>query len=533
MDRGPDRDETIPAHLSVWDAVSIIVGIVIGAGIFQTPPLIFKNLPGPGAVVIVWVVAGLLCLVGALCYAELGTSYPRAGGDYVYLTRAYGRWLGFLFGWAQVGVILTANIGMMAYVFADYASRLFLGQEHYKKSTLGWLWAGSAVVVLTALNILGLRAGKLTQNILTTIKVVGLSAIIVVGLTWPSPSANDSLADLKGFGLAAGALATGETANLLLKSGSVGFALVLAFFTYGGWNDSAYVAAEVKNGRRNIPRALILGISLIILIYVLVNLAYLNSLGYAGARGSHAIAADVLSAPFGVLGEQIMCVLVMLSALGAANGLIFTASRVALALGRDHPIFSWLGHWHARRETPYVALLTQAGISVGLILLVGTSAGQELMNFLLTRVMLKPVDWLKEGVLQGGFETLLKCTAPLFWLFFLLTGISLFVLREQQRHGSAIQRPFSVPFYPYLPLVFCATCGYMVLSGLDYAGSLGYVGGVLVLLGFPLYEISEWMARRRPIGTSAVLAGAPSVNHDPPAEAIQPDGRSITRRETP
>ncbi len=284
MASGPEKDDALPAQLGVWDAVSIIVGIVIGAGIFETPPLIFRNLSRPADVLVVWVLAGLLCLVGALCYAELATSYPRAGGDYVYLTRAYGRWLGFLFGWTQVAVILTANIGMMAYVFADYAARVFLGPEQSRTHSFGWFWAGAAVVVLTALNILGLRAGKLTQNILTTIKVVGLSAIVVVGLTCVSPSASEPPAAIKEIGTGAGLMAAAAAAPFLLRGGSVAFALILAFFTYGGWNDAAYVAAEVKNGRRNIPRALLLGISLIILIYVLVNLAYVHSLGFAGAR---------------------------------------------------------------------------------------------------------------------------------------------------------------------------------------------------------------------------------------------------------
>ncbi len=506
MDSGPDRDDALPAHLSVWDAVSIIVGIVIGAGIFETPPLIFKNLSGPLDVILTWTGAGLLCLVGALCYAELATAYPRAGGDYVYLTRAYGRWLGFLFGWAQVAVILTANIGMMTYVFADYAARLFLGPANYKAHSFGWFWAGSAVVVLTALNILGLRAGKLTQNILSSLKIIGLSAVIVVGLAWPAPSA----------------AAPQEPAS----GGNLAFALVLVFLTYGGWNDAAYVAAELKNGRRNIPRALVLGTSLIILIYVLVNFAYLNSLGYAAARDSKAIAADVLAVPLGGWGERLMCLLVMISALGAANGLIFTTARVSLALGRDHALFAWLGHWHARRGTPYVALLTQGGISLFLILLVGTPVGQHLLSTAFTLAGLPEVSWAG----QGGFETLLRCTAPLFWLFFLLTGLSLFVLREQQRHENRIDRPFSVPLYPYLPLLFCATCGYMLNSGLSYAGPFGYVGAVLVLLGFPLYEISEWMARRQPARTSAVLLGTPSVNHASPSDAIQPDVSSLTRR---
>ncbi len=514
MANAPARDDALPTHLSVWDAVSIIVGIVIGAGIFETPPKVMSALPGPVSVLLVWIGAGLLCLVGALCYAELATTYPRAGGDYVYLTRAYGRWLGFLFGWAQVAVILTTNIGMVTYVFADYADRLFLGPKQGEPYPLGWLWAGSAVVVLTALNILGIRAGKLTQNLLTTIKVVGLSAIVVVGLTWPAPSVREPLSMSEG----------GNPQNLLAG------ALVLAFFTYGGWSDAAYVAAEVKNGRRNIPRALFLGTGFIILIYVLVNLAYLNSLGFAAARQSKAIAAEMLAAPFPGWGDRLMCLLVMVSALGTANGLLLTASRVALALGRDHALFAWLGHWHARRGSPYIALLTLGGISLGMILLVGTQPGQALLGWLFARANLEEVNWA--GL--NGFEALLRCTAPLFWMFFLLTGISLFILRQQQRHSlKPIERPFSVPFYPLVPLLFCATCAYLLYSGLIYAGSLGSVGAVLVLIGFPLYVISEWMTRRRSAGDLSVLTADATINHQTPSGAIAPDVRSLTRRETP
>src|SRR5437660_11334622 len=162
------QPQAVCAQLSLWDAVSIIIGIVIGAGIYETPPLVFRNVSGPWTGLGVWAFAGLLCLFGALCYAELASTYPRSGGDYVYLTRAYGPWAGFLFGWAQLAVILTANIGMMAYVFADYAVRLWPGPA--------WCWAALAVVALTLLNLLGLAFGKGAQNVLTCAKVLGLAA---------------------------------------------------------------------------------------------------------------------------------------------------------------------------------------------------------------------------------------------------------------------------------------------------------------------------------------------------------------------
>src|SRR6266849_1300384 len=186
MERPPNEPQPIQARLSLWDAVSIIIGIVIGAGIYETPPLIFKNVHGPWEGLGVWALGGLLSLVGALCYAKLATTYPRSGGDYVYLTRAFGPWMGFLFGWAQLVVIRTGNIGMMAYVFADYATRWW----DFGKSEPRWLseaqvafsYALLAVTVLSVLNILGVVFGKGTQNVLTAATVVGLGAILVAGI---------------------------------------------------------------------------------------------------------------------------------------------------------------------------------------------------------------------------------------------------------------------------------------------------------------------------------------------------------------
>jgi hypothetical protein len=325
--------------------------------------------------------------------------------------------------------------------------------------------------------------------------------------------------------------------------------MVLVFITYGGWNDAAYVAAEVRDGRRNIPRALIGGTLAVTLIYLLVNAAYLWSLGFDGARQSRAIAADVLGQPLGAWGARAISVLVMVSALGAANGLILTGSRVGLALGADHPIFARLGRWHHRTSVPRTALLAQAVISLGMIALVGTPAGRVVLDQLFTAAGLRVESW--EG--RSGFETLLRCTAPVFWFFFLLTALSLFVLRFQERAARSpgalnpelrtrwnpvaflarvrqavtpresvareradhlrsqtttqlpetrpapapdegIIRPFQVPLYPLLPAVFCATCAYMVYAGIEYAGKLGLIGGLLLVAGLPLYAVSRRLA---------------------------------------
>jgi amino acid transporter len=462
--------QPIQAHLSLWDAVSIIIGIVIGAGIYETPPQVFQKVSGPWMALGVWALAGLLCLIGALCYAELASSYPRLGGDYVYLTRAYGAPVGFLYGWAQLTVVQTGSIGMMAYIFADYAVKFWaFGAFEFGDFKVGPLvvYAVSAVVVLSTLNLLGVVFGKGTQNVLTGAKVLGLGGILVAGFFGaPSPAPHATPPAVSSDSLAA-----------------LAATLVPVFLTYGGWNDAAFVAAELRNRRRNIPLALILGTAGITLIYLAVNAAYLLGLGFEGAQKSEAIAADVLKLPLGESGYKAMCLLVMISALGAVNGLIFTSSRIYAKLGSEHSIFAWLGRWHPRLKTPVWSLVIQAAISLGLIIGVGTAAGRQLIDAVLAWAD-KTDAW--RG--PGGFQPLLQCSAPIFWLFFLLSGLSLFILRFKDR-GTA--RPFSVPLFPVLPLIFCATCAYMLYGGIQYAGKLGLVGGALVLVGLPLYGLSR------------------------------------------
>jgi APA family basic amino acid/polyamine antiporter len=447
------------ARLGLWDVVSIIIGIVVGTGIYETPPLVLQNVANAWQALGLWAVCGLLSLIGALCYAELASTYPQSGGDYVYLSRAFGRWLGFLFGWAQLTVICTGSIGMLAYVFADYAGKLW-----GRPAEEGWLWAGAAVAALSLLNLMGVIFGKTAQNVLTSAKVIGLAGILVAGFGWAGP-------------VSAVAAVPPDVKPVL------GFALVLVFVTYGGWNDAAYVAAELRDGPRSIVRALILGTAGITLLYVLVNAAYLSALGFDGARKSHAIAADVLARPLGEWGSRAMCLLVMVSALGAVNGLIFSGPRLYARMGAEHPLFAWLGRWNRRTGVPWVAISVQAVLAMGLIVVVGTPEGRNALNGLFTLMGQANLDW--EG--RNGFDTMLRCTTPVFWLFFLLTGLSLFVLRKRDR---GINRPFRVPLYPLLPIVFCATCVYMLYSGIQYARHLGVLGVLLVLLGVPLYLLS-------------------------------------------
>lgn len=530
LGNGDDTPPVAHGALGLWDAISIIVGIVVGAGIYQTAPFIFKHTGDAQTALLAWAGAGVLSLIGALCYAELATTYPRDGGDIVYLSRAFGRWAGFLFGWVQLTVILTGSIGMMAFVFANYAIRFVeaaFGMELGIIAAFGF--AGGAVLVLTLLNLLGVVFGKVVQNVLTLAKMVGLGAIIFAGFYAAHP---------EGFSLPG--LTDPELKSLTFPGfeASLGVALVLILYTYGGWNDAAFVAAEVRNGKKNITRALVIGLVLITVLYLLVNAAYISALGFPQAQKSKQIAADVLDKAFGRGGVTFMCVLVMVSALGAVNGLIFTGARVYSTIGREYPVLAWMGGWSKGRGAPVPALLTQGALALGLIFLVGTNEGRaginrvlELTHLSSRRVvkgtpdgpkaveekayLLPPMEWedawkanldLSAGakateLAKGGFDTLLTCTAPIFWGFFLLTGMALFALRERD---PGVERPFKVPFYPELPLIFILCCGYMLYSSIAYALSRNWKGGLFLLgvlpllVGLPLYRISNRLAGRRP-----------------------------------
>ncbi|MFO7976976.1 MAG: amino acid permease, partial [Candidatus Hydrogenedentota bacterium] len=247
------------------------MGIIVGAGIFETAPTIAAAMGAPAGILGIWLVGGLIALAGALCYAELATAYPHQGGDYIYLNRAYGSWAGYLFGWSQLAIIRPGDIALMAFIFARYAQTLY---APFSRSAL--LYAVAAVVALTAINVLGVQEGKWTQNLLTVAKATGLLLIVAAALLGASHQ-------------------TGAGQGSTMTLGGVKLALILVMFTFGGWNEMAYVSAEVKRPEKNIVRALVLGTAAVTLLYVAVNGAYLSVLGAEGMAASSAVAADTVA----------------------------------------------------------------------------------------------------------------------------------------------------------------------------------------------------------------------------------------------
>jgi len=423
--------------VTVVDAIGITIGIVVGAGIFSLPSLVAGNAQSEWTVLLAWTLGGAASFIGALVYAELATTFPHAGGDYHFLRRAFGSRIGFLFAWARMSVIQTGSMALLAFVFGDYASRIApLGA--YSSS----IYAAGLLVLLTGLNILGVRQGTGTQNVLTTVEVLGVILVIAAGFTAAVPQS----------------AATSPNAG---GSSAFGMMMVFVLLTYGGWNEAAYLSAELRDVQRNMTRALFSSILVITVLYVLINLAYLRALGLAGVAGSNQVAADVMRNAFGEGAAGLISVFVAISALTSANATIFTGARTSYALGCDVAPLSFLGRWSSRTSTPVNALLAQGAIGLGLVLL-GTLTRENL-------------------------ETIVNYTSPVFWSFFLLTGISLFVLR---RKDPGAVRPFRVPLYPLTPIVFCATCTYLLYSSLNTFKTGALVGVAVVAVGVLL---SLWL----------------------------------------
>ena len=421
--------------LSPVDAVAIIVGIVIGAGIFKTPSLVAANSGSESVVVLLWLLGGIISFIGGLCYAELTTSYPDTGGDYYFIRRAFGDGPAFLFAWARMAVIQTGSIAMLAFIMGDYASEVFrLG-----KYSSSW-YAAFVILGLTTINAAGIKQGKLLQNALTAAILLGLLAIVFSGLPLERPAAAQSAAT--GFSVP-------------------GKAMIFVLLTYGGWNEAAYISAEVRHSERNMTRILLYSIGIITAIYIATNLVYLKGLGLDGTARSEAVAADLMRLAIGESGARFISLLIVVAAMSTMNAVIITGARTNYSLGRDFKLFRFLGKWRGASSTPVNALLVQGGVAFVLVFL-GT----------LTR---------------SGFSTVVEYTAPVFWFFFLLAGMSLFVLRKKDPYNK---RPFKVPLYPLTPLLFCVFCAYMLQSSFFYAGAGALVGVGVLLVGMPLFYVA-------------------------------------------
>ncbi len=360
--------------LGLGEAMALIIGVVIGAGIFKAPSVVAGMTGQAGWMFAAWAFGGLMSIAGALCYAELGTAYANVGGDYHFLHRAYGRSVSFLFAWARFSVIATGSIALLAFVFGDYMNQLLplgaLGSP---------LYAALIIIALSWLNMRSVKSGTAAQAWLTAVEVGGLLLIVGAALF------------LVGSGAAAPAVPVTPATPSTALPASFGLAMVFVLLTYGGWNEAAYISAELRDGRRNMVRALVLSLLIITTLYLLVTWAYWKGLGLAGMSRSDAVAADLLRIAFGPAGAVMISLIVAIAAVTSINATIIVGARSSYAAGGDWPVLARLAVWDAQRGTPRNALGIQCAAAL-LLVLVGAWTG-------------------------SGFKSMVEFTAPVFWLF--------------------------------------------------------------------------------------------------------------------
>jgi APA family basic amino acid/polyamine antiporter len=448
--------------------VAIVVGTVIGSGIFAVPQKIAADLGGYGlaSIMAVWLFCGFLSLAGALAYAELGAMMPRAGGQYVFLSAAYGPRWGFLYGWMEFWVARPGSVAAIAVIFARYFDRL----SHFS----GWLrhdlspgaggalaaWLGSSpepviavavIVALSVVNVLGIRWGGAVQVVFTGLKVAALLGIVALGFlspardlanwSWPARSPDPAFFSL--FGLA----------------------MVEALWAYDGWTNATTVAEEMRDPERNVPRSLIIGTAIVCGIYVSTNLAYHTLLSVGQIQGSRTVAADAAQRALGPAGAGAVAAAVMVSTFGAVNGVLLSGPRIFYAMARDQLFFRPMGILHLRYRTPHAAILVQAGWATLLI----TAAA-----------LLRTKEPL--------YDQLITYVIFASWLFYGMSTAALFVLRRRQPDA---ERPYRAWGYPVLPAFFLLVALGFLLNTLLTKPVESIVGLGMVALGLPAFRAWE------------------------------------------
>ncbi len=447
-------------RLGLFNAAMVTAGGIIGGGIFLNPAVVAQRVTTEPLILAVWVLGGAIAAVGALCFAELGGRRPAAGGGYVYLREAFGPLPAFLYGWTFLLVVNTGGMAAVAVTFAHYSAVLVgLSESAERPIAIG------AVLLLTAINVRGVRAGALTQNIFTVLKLAALAAVIVAGL----------IVGL-GHGRAA-SLAVAPPTHDLVRS--VGIALVPILFAYGGWAHANNVAGEMRDPERTLPRAMLVGMAIVVVVYLLANLAYVTALGPAGLAASRAPATDTLERAVGSLGGTLVGLGIAVSTFGFVNITILSAPRILQTMAADGLFFRRAAALHPRYRTPAVALCWQAVWAVAL-----TATGKY--------------GALLDYVIFGD------------WLFFGAIVATLFVYRRRDLPGTPAG--FRVPGYPALPAVFLVVCVYVIVSSVRSGPRNALIGAALIALGIPVY----WLWRRGPGAVSSTPPSAGNPETSPP-----------------
>lgn len=421
-------------EIGLYGLTMVAIGSCIGSGIFLTPGQIAANLPTTFLVLLVWAMGGLVTLTGALTFAELGAMFPAAGGVYVYLKEAYGDLFGFLYGWAYLLVICSGSIAALSIAFATYLNFLIpFGKSGIKVVAI------AAIICLTIINIIRVKAGEMFSNIFTGLKLVAIAGIVAVGLF----SGNPGL-------LSQSRQATASPTSLI---SALGLALIGVLWSYGGWQHASFLAGEVKNARRNVPRAMIIGALVVTSAYLLINLAYLFLLPIDKIAASKSVAADAIRTIF-PFGGNVIAAVIAISVIGTAGIYTLSAPRIYFAMANDGLFFKSLTKVHDRFRTPVNAILIQSGWAIVLLLFWGT------------------------------FEDVITYVAFTDWIFFGLTAIGVFVFRRSRKE---IPRPYKTTGYPVTPAIFIAITFFFVVNTLIEKPFQAYAGLLFMSIGTGLF----------------------------------------------
>jgi APA family basic amino acid/polyamine antiporter len=431
-------------RLGLFDATMLVVGGIIGAGIFLNPSVVAQRAPTAGLTIGVWVLGGAVALAGAFVFAELAALKPEAGGGYVYLRDALGPLVGFLYGWTQLLVINSGGIAAVAMTFASYATDLTGASP-----TAVPMLAVGAIATLSGVNLLGIKSGAIVQNVLTVLKLAALAALVFVGLLWPVVPIAPVVPSVPVAPIVA-----------------IGTSLIPVLFAYGGWQSTNFVAAELREPRRDLPRALLIGVGIVVLVYLLANIVYVRVLGVPGLAASTAPASDVMRGLVGPWGGTFIALGVAVSTFGFLNLAILSAPRVYQAMAADGVFFGGAAKLSDRSRVPAAAILIQGGWAA---LLVATKTYGQLLDY----------------VVFGD------------WIFFAAVGVTLFVYRRKGRAGRTGEAGggFRCPGHPWVPGFFVAAGVFAVGSTILSNPVNAMIGGGIIVLGVPAYM---WWKRRAP-----------------------------------
>jgi APA family basic amino acid/polyamine antiporter len=435
--------------LGPFDATMVVIGAIIGAGIFINPYIVAQRLDSGALVLTAWLAGGGIALAGAFAFAELGSLYPKVGGQYVYLRDAYHPFAGFLYGWALILMIECGAIAAVAITFAEYALR-FVGREGAWATPL----AIAAIVVVAVINYLGVKPGSRVLNVFVILKTAALLLLIGAGLVMPGLESEPAAAVSRG------------APPLALAFGA---ALVPIMFSYGGWQNANYIAEEIQNPKRNLPLALIAGTTVVVIVYGLVNFVYLKAIGHQGLAATITPAADTVNALVGDVGDRLIALTIAISTFGFLDLTMLAPTRVYYAMAADGAFFTGVARLHPRFKTPSLAIVIQTVWAIALLL-------------------------------TGTYAQLVDYVVFADWIFFGLAAGSVFVFRRKFPLAERPPGTYATPGYPLLPALFVAAAVWIVASVILSNPLRSGIGIVLLATGVPAYR---YWARRKARGTTS------------------------------